>query len=121
MLTEHPNDTITHIQSYSDKGVTINNHLYTHSIMLSPATAPQHWPVSSVNTLTDADLTLLLKHHPEIILIGTGSNGIILPASTLRVLHEQQFQVECMNTPAACRTFTALAADGRHVVAGLIL
>ena len=70
---------------------------------------------------TDDDLKQLLETKPDIILLGTGEKSVILPATKIAVLLEKQYHVECMNSVAACRTYTILIAEGRKVVAGLII
>ena len=39
----------------------------------------------------------------------------------IRALTEARIGLEVMDTPAACRTFNVLAAEGRAVVAALLL
>jgi len=64
---------------------------------------------------------MLLETEPDIILLGTGEKSLILPDKKLAVLLDKQFHVECMNTAAACRTYTILSAENRRVTAGLLL
>ncbi|MEO8674963.1 MAG: Mth938-like domain-containing protein [Casimicrobiaceae bacterium] len=79
------------------------------------------WAVAGFDALTEADFAKLLAHAPEIVLLGTGA--------TLRFPHPRLTQafaaarvgIEVMDTPAACRTFNILAAEGRKVVAALIV
>jgi len=55
------------------------------------------------------------------VLFGAGS-AIRFPHPRLvRALTEARIGVEAMDTPAACRTFNILAAEGRGVVAALLV
>ena len=121
VLTEDNNNATYQIQSVSNQSIRVNNETYTHSLIISPDKLIPNWKPTSLDTLTDADLLLILDFKPEIILLGTGERSIIPPAKKLACLIEKQFQIECMNTAAACRTYTILTAEGRKVVAGLML
>ena|SRR3990167_6918079 len=121
VLSEDHSDAHYQIQSIASGKITINKEIYTRSVIISPNKLITDWKPRSVELITDDDLLLLLIDHPEIILLGTGERSTILPAKKLAVLLEKQYHIECMNTAAACRTYTILAAEGRKVVAGLII
>lgn len=120
-LTEDQNESIYQIQSIQPRKIVINGQAHTESLIISPNTLITHWGPKDAASLTDADLLKLLACKPDIILLGTGDKSVILPSNRLAVLLEKQFHVECMNTAAACRTFTILSSENRNVVAGLIL
>ena len=120
-LIEDKSQATYQIQSYSPDGAVINGEQYSKSLIISPDRLLPDWPVRDLDAINDQYLLQLLDFQPNIILLGTGLRSIIPPAKTLQVLLSRQFQVECMSTPAACRTYTVLAAEGRRVVAGLIL
>ena len=71
--------------------------------------------------LTDADFAALLAHEPEIVILGTGATLRFPHPRLTRALAEAGVGLEVMDTPAACRTFNILAAEGRKVVAALLL
>ena len=73
------------------------------------------------DTLTEADFAALLAHKPEVVLLGTGGTHRFPHPRLTRALAEAGIGVEVMDTPAACRTFNILAAEGRKVVAALIV
>lgn len=121
ILSEDQNNAIYQIKAISDDAININNEMYHNSLIISPTHLLTNWKPTSIETLTNEDLLLLLEFKPEIILLGTGRRSIIPSAKKLAVLLEKQFQCECMNTASACRTYAILSAEKRNVVAGLIL
>jgi uncharacterized protein len=121
LLNEDHSDATYQIQAVSVDSITVNGQTYTSSLVISPEKLILQWPPTSIEILSDADLQVLLDLQPEIILLGTGPRSIIPSAKKLALLYEKQFHVECMSTAAACRTYTILIAEGRKVVAGLIL
>jgi len=58
---------------------------------------------------------------PDVLLIGTGATHVFLSLDIYGDLINQGIGVEVMSTSAACRTFNALSAEGRHVVAALLI
>ena len=121
VLSEDHSDATYQIKSVSTGKIYINGEMYTHSLIVSPNKLITNWNPTSIETITDDDLLLLLEFNPDIILLGTGEKSIILPAKKLACLLEKKFHAECMNTASACRTYTILISEGRNVVAGLIL
>lgn len=121
VLSEDHSNATYQIRSVSAGKIVINNETYTTSVIISPEKLIAPWRPTTVDALTETDLQLLLTSKPEIILLGTGQHSTILPAKKLACLFEKNYHVECMNTAAACRTYTLLIAEGRQVVAGLLL
>jgi uncharacterized protein len=73
------------------------------------------------DALKEADFVALLEHGPEIVLLGTGAMLRFPHPRLVRALAEAGVGLEVMDTAAACRTFNILAAEGRKVVAALLL
>jgi uncharacterized protein len=73
------------------------------------------------DALTETDFAALLAHAPEIVLFGTGPTQRFPHPRLVRALAEARVGIEVMDTAAACRTFNILAAEGRRVVAALLL
>jgi uncharacterized protein len=73
------------------------------------------------DALTEADFAALLSYEPEIVLLGTGGTLRFPHPRLVRALAEAGVGLEVMDTAAACRTFNILAAEGRKVVAALLL
>ncbi|HEX2517942.1 MAG TPA: MTH938/NDUFAF3 family protein, partial [Castellaniella sp.] len=57
---------------------------------------------------------------PEVVLIGTGTHQVFLPADVTRPLLKLGIGVETMTTQAAARTYNILMSEDRHVLALLL-
>jgi uncharacterized protein len=109
------------ILGYDAGSVSINHVTYTSSLIVCPDTIVENWGLTAIASLGSEHLQPLLKLQPEVILIGSGQSLIFPPAETLRPLVESGLGYEVMDTGAACRTYNILMAEGRRVVAGLII
>jgi uncharacterized protein len=94
---------------------------YRENLVLTPDTIATGWAPSGFAGLAEADFAQLLAYEPEVVLFGGGA-AIRFPHPRLtRALTDARIGLEAMDTPAACRTFNILAAEGRAVVAALLL
>lgn len=109
------------IKNYEPGKIIINQTAYTNNLIISPNQLITNWRPQNVTDITLADLTLIAELQPTLVIIGTSNHSFFAPAEWLAFFYQQQIGIECMTTSAACRTFMALAAEGRHVVAGLCL
>jgi|SRR3989344_2986528 len=108
------------IVSYTSNSVMINHQVYTRSLIVAPHHLILDWPLFSINELSLSTLQSLLDLNPEIILLGTGQTfKMPNPALWLNAL-PSKIGIEYMSTSSAIRTYAALSAEGRNVVAGLI-
>ena len=121
ILSEDKCNATYQIQAVFDDCIVINKEKHTKSLVISPDQLIENWKPISVDMLTPEDLLLLITLNPEIILLGTGKKSVILSAKQLAPLLKKQFHLECMSTVSACHTYTILCAEGRRVVAGLII
>lgn len=67
------------------------------------------------------DSPALDPNRPEVLLVGTGSHQVMLGHDVVGPLLRAGVGVECMSTGAAARTYNILMAEGRRVIAALIL
>ena len=79
------------------------------------------WPIASVTELTADHSAAILDLKPEIVLLGTGRTFTFPDRAKLAPLYGAGLGVEIMDTPAACRTYNILLAEGRNVVAALVV
>jgi len=94
---------------------------YRDNLVLTSETIITGWAASGFEGLADDDFAALLPHKPEIVLFGSGPSIRFPHPRLTRVLTDAHIGVEVMDTPAACRTFNILAAEGRGVVAALLV
>lgn len=100
--------------------IVVGAELHTHSIVVPWAGAVLPWPVQRFEDLLASHFEQLLALRPELVIFGSGARLRFAPAALLRPLIEQRIGVECMDTPAACRTYNVLVSEQRSVVAALI-
>jgi len=94
---------------------------YRENLVLTPEAIATGWAPSGFEGLAETDFANLLSYKPEVVLFGAGA-AIRFPHPRLtRALADARVGLEVMDTPAACRTFNILAAEGRGVVAALLL
>ncbi len=79
------------------------------------------WDVENFEALKTTHFQQLCKLRPEVVLLGTGQKIRFPTSELLAPLINIGIGVEVMDTAAACRTYTILMAEGRQVVAALLL
>lgn len=80
------------------------------------------WPVGDVQAIDEPGAAPLkaLAGEIDVLLLGTGATLVPLAPAVRRELRGAGFGVEVMNTPAACRTYNLLVAEGRRVAAAVV-
>ncbi|MGH8693298.1 MAG: Mth938-like domain-containing protein [Burkholderiales bacterium] len=106
---------------YGEGYVMVNAVRYERSLVVLPDRPVETWAVSRVDTLREEDLEFLACLGVEIVLLGTGKSLRFVHPRLLQSLARGRVGVEVMDTPAACRTYNILVAEGRKVAAALIL
>ena len=94
---------------------------YRDNVLVTPERIVTGWTAGGFDTLSEADFAALAELKPEVVLLGTGASLRFPHPRLTRALTDAGIGVEVMDTPAACRTFNILAAEGRRVVAAVIL
>jgi uncharacterized protein len=94
---------------------------YRDNVLVTPERVVTGWTAGGFDTLTEADFAALAELKPEVVLLGTGASLRFPHPRLTRALTDAGIGVEVMDTAAACRTFNILAAEGRRVVAAVIL
>ena len=109
------------VGSFVDNTVAIGEVRYTTSVIVTPEKVVREWPPQHPGGLTIDDLGTILALEPELILVGTG-NELRFPDSViLKGVILAGIGIDFMDSRAACRTYNVLAAEGRHVAAGIII
>ncbi|MDO4795787.1 MAG: Mth938-like domain-containing protein [Brachymonas sp.] len=119
------------ITGHGAEGIAIAGQWHRHSLLVGADGLLLPWPVQQMNQQTDgalralseADLAPVLAQAQErayeLLIVGTGQRQNFLPLALLRPFMQHGLPVECMSTPAACRTYNIVAAEGRRVLAAL--
>ena len=100
--------------------IRIGGTLYTSSLIVTSEKL-EMWPINHFSDLQTADFSRLAGFNSEVIILGTGSRLTFPDPHLTRPLIDLGIGLEVMDTPAACRTWNILLADGRNATAGLIL
>jgi uncharacterized protein len=112
---------VNNVRKIERGSVQVGEEIYTGNIALLPATIINDWPDRTVEDL-DADyLSPVLEHLPEIVILGSGWRHRFAPRELTFALARRGIGLEVMDTPAACRTFNILVAEGRLPAAILYL
>lgn len=106
---------------YGDGYVQVNGVRYEQSLVVAPDRLIENWDVAGIDGLTPAHFTVLAGLGAEIVLLGTGRR-LRFPAPALqKQLLAAGIGLEVMDSNAACRTFNILTAEGRKVIAAILL
>lgn len=106
---------------YGEDHVMINRERFDTSITVSAEEVRSDWNVASFDALNEANFEYFLALKPEVLLLGTGKSQRFPHPRLYRKLTDAGIGVECMNTPAACRTYNILVEEDRRVVAAILL
>ena len=107
------------VTAYGPGFIEINKIRHTLAVLLTPERV-EPWAVESFEALTEADFERLRARNPEVALLGTGSRQRFPHPRLYRALSDARIGLEVMTTPAACRTYNILMAEGRKVAAALL-
>jgi uncharacterized protein len=110
------------VTAHGQGWVAIDGQRHEGDWVLSASGKRHPWQRLTVNPSTD-DFSALSRTDdlpPELVLFGSGSRLTFPHPSALQGLMQQGIGVETMDTPAACRTYNILAAEGRRVVLALL-
>ena len=94
---------------------------YRDNLLVTPERIVTGWAAAGFDALTEADFAALAALKPQVALLGTGERLRFPHPRLTRGLAEAGIGLEVMDTPAVCRTFNILAAEGRRVAAGVLL
>ncbi|MBS4097997.1 MAG: Mth938-like domain-containing protein [Sulfuricella sp.] len=107
--------------AYGAGYVAVNQTRHTESLIVLPNQPVETWPPRCLEDLGTDHFEAVLRHSPEIILLGTGTT-LRFPSNEIRrALANTGIGLEIMDTFAACRTYNILAGEGRKVAAALLI
>jgi len=120
-FSQSDSDSRHRIRAYDACSLTILGTVYRTSLMVTPDTIINPWPVATLADLSPDILQPALDFGADIWIMGTGQTHQF-PSKAIRQLALQHnIGLEAMSTPAACRTFNVLLAESRNVLGLLIL
>lgn len=101
--------------------VMVNGERHERSIVVLAEEVRSDWVVAGFDELTEAHFAYFVALKPDVLLLGTGATQRFPHPRLYRALTDAGIGVECMDTPAACRTYNILVAEDRKVVAAILL
>lgn len=114
-------DGIYTFSAYGDGWIEVNGRRFGNNVAVLPARIVPDWTAGGFDTLSAEDFARLAELPAEILLLGTGPKLRFPRPELTRALIDARIGLEVMDTPAACRTYNILAAEGRKVGAALLL
>ena len=127
------------IQSYAGGTFKISGQIYSTPVIVSPEFT-QEWKTERIVSeieeegidergksgfvflaLEDFFQVIELSQEFDVFLCGSGSEMKFLPPDVKTALKTKGVSIDIMDTGAACRTYNVLMAEGRRVVAMLLL
>lgn len=113
-LTELEFDDAQPVEGYGPGFFRIAGQVLNAPLVVT-ATGAKSW-----GGLDDIETLVALAADLDVIFIGTGSEIAHVPANLRAAIEAAGPGVEAMNSPAACRTYNVLVAEGRRVAAALL-
>ena len=110
-----------HITAYGPGYVTVNEQRLTRSFIVTPERLILDWPPRCFGEIDAASIETALDLAPAIALLGTGARQQFPDPELLAPLMSRGIGIEVMTTAAACRTYNILVAEGRAVLAMLLV
>jgi uncharacterized protein len=111
------------INAYGQGWVEVNGVKHTRSVVVSSIEEWPTWNWAPVRfqELKQEDFQSLAREGVELVILGSGQRLQFASASLMAPLIKQGIGLECMDTPAACRTYNILSSEGRKVLAALLI
>lgn len=108
------------ITGYGPGWIAINGEKVLSSIIIG-ANGHTPWNCSRFEDLQAPHFDQLVQLQPELVIFGSGERVRFPHPSWLNALYARRIGVETMDTQAACRTYNFLSAEGRKVVAAMLV
>ncbi|HEX6002667.1 MAG TPA: Mth938-like domain-containing protein [Burkholderiales bacterium] len=105
---------------YGTGYVAINGARHASHLLVTPDRVLP-WDIAGFDALNAAQATQLMALAPEIVILGTGTTLRFPPAEVTRTLTASGIGLEVMDSNAACRTYNVLMAEGRSVLAAILM
>jgi uncharacterized protein len=109
------------ITGYGEGWVSVNGEKFTNNIYVNSQSGSTLWACPAFDSLLPEHFDVFATLQPELIIFGSGERIRFVHPSCLQNLYAMRIGVETMDTQAACRTFNFLAAEGRRVIAALLV
>ncbi len=109
------------VSAYGPDYIEINAQRYTQSLLLSPESPVIAWSCTRFEDIKIEDFEQIAKLDPAVVIFGSGQRIRFPQAALIAPLIARNIGLETMDLQAACRTYNVLMAEGRKVVAALLI
>jgi len=109
------------ISRHDGQCVWVNGRPHTASLLVPWRGEVTEWEVHSFDAFTESHFERILALKPELVILGTGAKLRFTSPALYRSLISAGIGMETMDLGAACRTYNVLAAEGRAVLAALLI
>ncbi|MBV8605472.1 MAG: Mth938-like domain-containing protein [Pelomonas sp.] len=99
----------------------VNGRPWQRSVLVPWQGDTQAWAPTRFEDLAAEHFEQILALRPELVILGSGAKLRFVPPALYRGLIGARIGVETMDFAAACRTYNVLAAEGRAVLAALLI
>jgi len=101
------------VRTLARGAIVVGDTTFTTNIGLTTNAVIENWPDCAIDELCEGTLAPILDHSPELLVLGSGWTHQFAPRELVFALARRGIGFEVMDTPAACRTFNILVAEGR--------
>ena len=106
------------IDSYSFGRIVIDGKTYTSDVIIYPDKVNDSWWRKSGHLLQIEDLTDVIQCNPEVLIVGTGANGLMkVPNDIKQFLESKGIELIFEETRKACETYNELKGRRKIVAA----
>ncbi len=106
------------IEGYSFGHIRINGQDHTADVIILPDKVIANWWREEGHSLSMADLAEVVAAEPEVLVVGTGANGLMrVPKETLAALEARGIEVVVERTGSAWQTYNRLSQERRVAAA----
>jgi uncharacterized protein len=109
------------VSAYGPNYIEINAQRYTNSLLLSPESPVIEWSCTRFEDIKTEDFEQIAKLEPAVVIFGSGERIRFPKPALIAPLITRNIGIETMDLQAACRTYNVLMAEGRKVVAALLI
>ena len=113
-LTEISYGTAQPIDGYGPGFFRVGGHILRGSCLITP------WDAGFWGGFEDIDTPRALADRIDVLFVGTGATIAHAPKPFRMAMEQSGIGIEAMNSPAACRTYNILLAEGRRIAAALL-
>jgi uncharacterized protein len=113
-LTEITYASAQQISGYGPGFFRVGDRVMQGAVLVTP------WSAQGWGGFDDTGAILALADRIDVLFVGTGAEIARVPADFRRSIEDGGMGVEVMNSPAACRTYNVLLAEGRLVAVALL-